>query len=179
LILRFFRRSPSRAVAERLYDQVAAASRQPGLYAGGGIPDTVEGRFESVSLHAILLLRRLRALPAPAAEVAQDFVDAVFRRFDMYLRELGVGDMGVGKRMKKLAQSFYGRAQTYNDALDAGDAAALAAALARNALGREEPADALAAYVIACDRALASQNLDAILRDGPAYPTPTETSHGR
>ncbi len=176
MILSLFRRNPRRAAMERLYDQVAAASRRPALYTDLGFPDTVEGRFESLSLHAVLLLRRLRALPPPAADVAQDFVDAFFRRLDASLRELGVGDMGVGKRMKKLARSFYGRAEAYDAPLDAGDADALAAVLGRNAVGTGEPAPALAAYVLACDRALAAQGLDAILGRGPVFAVPGEPS---
>jgi cytochrome b pre-mRNA-processing protein 3 len=120
-------------------------------------------------------MRRLRALPPPANDVAQDFVDTLFRRLDASLRELGVGDMGVGKRMKKLARSFYGRAQAYDEALDSGDAGALAEALGRNALGTGEPASALAAYVLACDRALAGQSLDDILGRGPVYADAKET----
>lgn len=160
---------------EALYDRVAAASRQPALFTDLGFPDTVEGRFESLSLHAVLLLRRLRGLPPPAGEVAQDFVDTFFRRLDASLRELGVGDMGVGKRMKKLARSFYGRAEAYDGPLDSGDVAALAAALGRNALGSEEPAQALAAYVLASDRVLAGQGLADIVGSGPAFADPKET----
>ncbi len=175
MILSLFRRNPRRAAMEALYNHVAAASRRPALFTDLGFPDTVEGRFESLALHAVLLLRRLRALPPPAADVSQDFIDAFFRRMDTSLRELGVGDMGVGKRMKKLAQSFYGRAQAYDAALDAGDDAALARTLGRNALGREEPAPALAAYVQASDRRLAGQSLDDILGQGPVFADPQET----
>lgn len=175
MILNLFRPSPRRVAMETLYNQVAGASRQPALYTDLGFPDTVEGRFESLALHVVLLLRRLRALPPPADAVSQDFIDAFFRRMDTSLRELGVGDMGVGKRMKKLAQSFYGRAQYYNEPLDAGDEAGLAAALGRNALGREEPAPALAAYVLACERMLAGQSLDDILARGPVFADPKET----
>lgn len=175
MILSLFRRNPHRVALEALYDRVAIASRQPALYTDLGFPDTVEGRFESLALHVVLLLRRMRALPPPAGEFAQDFVDTFFRRLDTSLRELGVGDMGVGKRMKKLAQSFYGRAQAYDAPLDAGDAAALAQALGRNALGGTEPARALAAYVMASDRTLAGQSLDDIMARGPSFADPKET----
>jgi cytochrome b pre-mRNA-processing protein 3 len=175
VILSLFRRNPHRIALESLYDRVAGASRQPALFTDLGFPDTVEGRFESLALHVVLLLRRLRSLPPPAGEFAQDFVDTFFRRLDTSLRELGVGDMGVGKRMKKLAQSFYGRARAYDEPLDAGDAAALAAALGRNALGREEPAPSLAAYVMACERTLARQDLDEIMARGPVFADAKET----
>lgn len=175
MILSLFRRNPHRIALEALYDRVAGASRQPALFTDLGFPDTVEGRFESLALHVVLLLRRLRTLPPPAGEFAQDFVDTFFRRLDTSLRELGVGDMGVGKRMKKLAHSFYGRADAYDGPLDRGDDATLAVVLGRNALGQAEPAPALAAYVVASDRALAAQSLDDILTKGPVFADPKET----
>jgi cytochrome b pre-mRNA-processing protein 3 len=132
----------------------------------------VEGRFEALCLHAILVLRRLSQLPAPAAEVAQDLVNSVFTQLDASLRELGVGDMGVGKRMKKLGAAFYGRAEGYEAALNAGDAAALRAVLVRNVLGGEGDGAGLAAYVRAADAALATADLDGLLGAGPPFPEP-------
>src|SRR5690349_12607645 len=106
MVLGIFRKDPRRVVVETLYQRIAAASREPMLYASLGIPDTVEGRFESVALHLILVLRRLRQLPPPANDVAQDLVDGFFRHLDRSLRELAVGDLAVPKRMKKLAEAF-------------------------------------------------------------------------
>ncbi|WP_204279719.1 ubiquinol-cytochrome C chaperone family protein, partial [Serratia marcescens] len=77
-------------------------------------------------------------LPSPGPDIAQDLVNSVFLQFDASLRELGVGDVGVPKRMKKLGAAFYGRASGYQGAIEAGDTPALALALARNVLGREE-----------------------------------------
>ncbi|WP_407522663.1 ubiquinol-cytochrome C chaperone family protein [Methylobacterium oryzisoli] len=175
MIRNLFRRDDGRRrVIEALHVRINAAARQPGLYLDLGVPDSVEGRFETLCLHVILMLRRLRQLPAPAEEVAQDLVDSVFAQLDSSLRELGVGDLGVAKRMKKLAQAFYGRAGAYDAALDAGDRPALAGALARNVLGRDDP-DAgapLAAYVAAAAEALGRQDLDALLGAGPVLPDP-------
>ncbi|GJD61532.1 ubiquinol-cytochrome C chaperone family protein [Methylobacterium frigidaeris] len=170
-----FRREDARRRAiEALHIRINAGARVPALYLDLGVPDTVEGRFEALCLHVVLVLRRLRHLPAPAADVAQDLVNSVFEQLDSSLRELGVGDMGVSKRMKKLAQAFYGRASAYDAALDAGDRDALAATLARNVLAREEPeaARGLAAYVAAADAALAGTDLDALMATGPALPDP-------
>ena len=151
------------------------ASRRPGLYTRLGVPDTVEGRFEALCLHAILVLRRLNRLPAPASEVAQDLVNSVFTQLDASLRELGVGDMGVSKRMKKLGAAFYGRASGYQGAIEAGDTPALALALARNVLGREEDgAEALAAYVLAAAAGLARIDLDGILGGAALFPDPAQ-----
>ena len=173
MITRFLRRNDARRRSiETLHMRINAASRQPALYTRLGVPDGVEGRFESLILHVILVLRRLNRLPAPAADVAQDLVNSVFLQLDASLRELGVGDFGVPKRMKKLGAAFYGRASNYDAALDAGDAAALRTALARNVLGSDDPeaASGLAGYVVLADRALAEADLDALLGAGPPFP---------
>ena len=175
MIAHLFRRGGGRAeVIRALHGRVIAAARVPALYTELGVPDTIEGRFEALCLHALLVLRRLRQLPAPAPDVAQELVDSVFRQLDASLRELGIGDFGVPKRMKKLAQSFYGRAAAYDPGLDSGDAAALAGPLARNVMATEDPAAAagLAAYVVAAERALAECDLDALLADRLRLPDP-------
>ncbi len=163
-MLGLFGRRRADAVIEALYQRIAAGSRQVPLYLRFGVPDTAEGRFEALTLHAVLVLRRLKALPPPAEDVAQDLVDLLFRELDRALRELGVGDLSVGKRIKKLAKAFYGRAAAYEGALDTGDPEQVALALGRNALDRDEPADPeFARYVIACDRRLSALSLDEIL----------------
>lgn len=169
-----------RRAIEALHGCIDAGARSPGLYRTLGVPDTVEGRFEALCLHVILVLRRLRALPPPAADVAQDLVNAVFAQLDASLRELGVGDVGVPKRMKKLAMAFYGRLETYGAALDAGDRPALAAALARNALSTSEAgeATALAEYALAAEALLAQASLDELLTSGPRFPDPDAIDAG-
>jgi cytochrome b pre-mRNA-processing protein 3 len=159
---------------ETLHLRINAASRMPALYTILGVPDTVEGRFECLSLHVILVLRQLDRLPPPAEDVAQDLVNAVFLQLDSSLRELGVGDFGVPKRMKKLGAAFYARAGGYDAALDSGNADALAQALSRNVLGVEEvgAATALARYVAASAAALSGSDLDALFTTGPHFPQP-------
>lgn len=175
MILRFFRRQDARRrTVETLHLRINEAARAPGLYLALGVPDTVEGRFEALCLHVILVLRRLKRLPAPAGDVGQDLVDSVFAQLDASLRELGVGDVSVLKRMKKLGAAFYGRAGGYDAALDANDEEALAARLARNVLGTErtEAAIGLARYVMAAHSGLQADDLDALLRRGPRFPAP-------
>lgn len=175
MIAGLFRRADRRRRTIRaLHQRIGEAARRPGLYDTFGVPDTVEGRFEALSLHVILVLRRLGQLPPPAADVAQDLVDSVFMQLDASLRELGIGDMGIPKRIKKLGASFYARAGAYGAALDAGDRTDLAAALSRNLLGRDDPQSAapLAAYVEACAAALSLQDLDGLLETGPGWPEP-------
>lgn len=129
--------SPSRAQkdAERLLWLVTNASRNPALFGEGRTPDTLDGRFELLGLHAALALLRLRQAPE-AEPLAQAFVDGLFRHLDSGLREEGVGDLAVPKRVHKLAGVFYGRADAYGAALGEG-ADALEAALTRNILGGE------------------------------------------
>ncbi len=125
---------------------VAARAREPEFFATFGVKDTLDGRFDLVVLHAWLVLERLQE--AGAAALSQAFVDAVFVGFDEALRELGAGDMGMGRRVKKFADAFYGRMQAYRDA---ADEAAMKAALIRNLYrGEAEPgAESLARYVLA------------------------------
>jgi cytochrome b pre-mRNA-processing protein 3 len=165
MILSLFKRKPADDHALTLCNRVIEASRQPALYQSGQVPDTFEGRFESLALHTFLLMRRLRALPAPAGDVAQELVDHVFS----HLRQAGIGDVSVPKRMKKLAQGFYGRVEAYEAALEAQDRTALIAALTRNVASGQDQAP-LADYVNASVAALASFDLDRLLTSGPKFP---------
>lgn len=169
-MLGLFRKDPRRAVVAALHQRIVAAARRPELYGALQVPDTLEGRFEVLTLHVVLVLEVLRGLAPPADEVGQELVDEVFRALEASLREMGVGDVAVPKRMKALAQAFYGRARAYDAALAAGDAAALAAALSRNVYAGASPGGALARYVLAARGRLAGVTLDALLRDGPAFP---------
>lgn len=172
MILGLFRKDPRAPLIEALHRRVAEAARAPALYARLGVPDTVEGRFECLALHLVLVLRRLRRLPPPAKDVAQDLVDAFFRHLDASLREMGVGDMGVPKRMKKLAQAFYGRAASYDAALDSADAGRVAAALAEPFGSALEALSGLARYVLAAEAALSADTLNTLLERGPNLPPP-------
>jgi cytochrome b pre-mRNA-processing protein 3 len=113
------------------------------------VSDTLEGRFELMTLNAALALIRLRAEPG-LAPLAQTFTDQLFRQFDAGLREEGVGDTSVPKHMRRLASDFYGRLRAYAAAIGARDEAALRDALARNALGAEADsfASVLARYAL-------------------------------
>jgi len=174
----FLRRNPNRALIAQLYQRIVDASRQQALYSQFGVPDTLEGRFESLTVHMVLVLRTLRRWPDPAADVARDLTDAFFAQLDASLRELGVGDVAVPKRMKRLAEAFYGRAQAYDAALDAHDEAGLAGALGRNVLGRAEPAAGLARYVLAAEKGLGALDLDRLLGEGPNFPPPQSLQEG-
>lgn len=175
MIWSLFRKDPRRALIATLYQRVATAARARGLYIALGVPDTVEGRFEALCVHVVLALRALRGRPAPAPEVASDLAEAFFRDLDSVLRESGVGDSKVPKRMKGLAEAFYGRARAYDGPLDSGSEANLAEALARNVTAGA-PALALARYVLVADRNLRAQELEDVLAAGPRFPAPESFS---
>lgn len=164
----FRKRTASLETIARLHNAVVDASREPGLYRSGMLPDTVEGRFESLVLHVLLLLRRLRTLPPPADDIAQELVDAVFAHLEIAMRESGVGDMGVPKRMKKLARAFYDRTLRYEEALTAGDEEAVAGEVGRRLALPSEEFSGIARYMLDLERRLAGCDLDRLL-DGSAW----------
>jgi cytochrome b pre-mRNA-processing protein 3 len=127
--LGLFRKSAANEAADRILASVMQAARDPALFGDDGAPDTLDGRFEMATAFAVLALLRLKAAPE-ADRVAQVFTDTLFRHFDAGLREAGVGDLSVAKRMKGLAGAFYGRLAAYQASI--ADEAALADALGRN-----------------------------------------------
>lgn len=168
-------RAAGRALTERVYGQIVAAARQPVLYADWGVPDTPLGRYEMVALHVFLVLHRLRGATGSAAALAQELTDAFFADLDHSIRELGVGDLGVPKRMKKLARMFYGRAKAYGAAVERGSVDEFAAALARNVRPGEAEwpqSNELARYAIAAHRRLADQPTAAIAGGEVVFPAP-------
>lgn len=129
-----FRRKPVHAAAALAYRSVVEQARRPGFFVALGVPDTLDGRFELICLHAFLYLRRLKGKESPAAALGQRFFDAMFADFDRSLREIGTGDLSVGRQVKRMAEAFYGRVRAYENGLASGDAE-LSAALARNLYG--------------------------------------------
>lgn len=127
------------AIATRLYGAIVAQARTPAFYSSLGVPDTVTGRFEMVVLHTVLVLDRLQRDQRERA-LGQKIFDLYCIDMDRSLRELGIGDLGVPKRMKKMTEAFYGRAAAYRAAISAGDAAALADAICRNVFAGEPAA---------------------------------------
>lgn len=157
MILSLLRRKRS-PVPEALYAEIVAAARRPGFYTDLAVPDTVDGRFELLILHAFLFLRRTKREDALSA-LAQDVVDRLFLELDRALREGGVGDLSVPKKMTKLAGLFYARIKGYEPHLDAGDRAGLAEVLERAIFaeaGNAEAAARLADYLFRADAELAA-----------------------
>jgi cytochrome b pre-mRNA-processing protein 3 len=167
------RRAADRRLIDRLHGEIVAASRNRALFAEYAIEDNFEGRFEAVALHSALVLRRLGAMQSPAPELAQELVDAMFRHFEIALREMGVGDIAVPKRMKTLAEAFVGRGAAYDLALDQGEGA-LAAALARNVYANCANPDRLTRYVEAARAALDKAPLEAFTLGPIPFPEPAK-----
>lgn len=161
-------------VIDGLYERIVAASRQPVFYAKWEAPDTPLGRFEMIALHMILVLRRVRNEEDPKVrETAQELTDLFFSDVEYAIRELGIGDLGVPKRIKKLARMFYGRAAAYGDALDAGDVEALAAAMQRNIrpdVENWQGARPLADYAVAAAGALDAQPVEKLIAAEISFP---------
>jgi cytochrome b pre-mRNA-processing protein 3 len=147
--------APPRGTIEAIYGMIVAQAREPLFYRAMGVADTVNGRFDMVLLHLWMVLRRLRPVEGGAG-LSQALFDHFCGDMDANLREMGVGDLTVPKRMQKFGEAFYGRAAAYDLALDAGDEK-LAQALCRNILGGGDIGHArqLAAYARAVIAALA------------------------
>lgn len=158
-IKEIFRRSGPPDAVHDLYRRIVEQARAPRFYEEYSVPDTVDGRFEMVALHMILVLRRMRRESESASEISQALFDYMFEDMDVSLREMGAGDMGVGKRVKAMVQAFYGRVASYEEGL-AGPGRELALALERNVFGTTDVdaavVDSLAAYVRAQDEHLAA-----------------------
>lgn len=165
LLSRMFGRRREDGRAETVYAAIVAAARRPEHYSDRDVPDTVPGRLEMIILHLVMLFHRLAGEGERGATLGQAVFDAFAIDMDRSLREMGVGDLGVPKRMKAIGRSFYGRLSVYGGALDRGDAAGLAVALQRNLFPEDAggaPLAGLAAYAMAMDRALAARDVAAI-----------------
>jgi len=174
---RFFRQSAAPSPAEALYLALVRQARQPAFYAGLGVPDSLDGRFDMVALHMALLLLRLKAEGAAGEALAQALFDIMFADMDRSLREMGVGDLGVGKRVKDMAAALYGRAAAYETGLQGADAM-LEAAVARNLYGTAAPSPGaasiatMARYVRQAAASLAAQPLTALAAGRIELPAP-------
>jgi cytochrome b pre-mRNA-processing protein 3 len=176
MMFHFFRRNPWNRNIASLYGMIVAQARATPFYRSYGVPDTVNGRFEMVVLHAVLVLHRLESEPAPLRGLGQALFDRFCGDMDGSLREMGVGDLAVPARMRKVGEAFYGRMAAYTAALAAPDLAPLVAALARNVFeaqtGTELGASRLAAYVRAVAGQLADQDGESLGRAELNFPDP-------
>ena len=184
MILARFRRNSQARTIHALYGAIVAQARSVAFYADYRVPDTVEGRFDLIVLHLVLLLNRLgrraeagrdfgQALLSQAL-LGQELFDAFCRDLDANLREMGVGDLAVPKRMQAFAEAFYGRQAAYLAALDAADERVFEKALARNIFpaGNDAGAAHLARYARAAVTRLDAQDDGALIRGEVIFPSP-------
>ena len=166
MLFRLFKGRRWNDAAEAVYGSIVRQSRRPDFYTRLGVADTLDGRFDMICLHAALVIRRLTVEGGSGPEVAQKVFDVMFRDMDHSLREMGVGDLSVGKHIKRMAKAFYGRAAAYEQGLAEGHDV-LVGALQRNLYRDVEPTDAqvdaMATYTERQAAALEGKSLDDIL----------------
>ena len=145
--MHLFRRTRGDGDTTALYDSIVAQARMPEFYVSCEVPDTVDGRFDMIALHAFMVLRRIKD---QHRDTAQALLEVIFDDMDRSLREMGAGDLGVGRRIKAMATALYGRINAYEEALEVSEEA-LADALRRNLYGTIDPdpgsVATMAAYV--------------------------------
>lgn len=194
MILAKFRRSPQARTIAGLYGAIVAQARQASFYTDYGVPDTPEGRFDLIVLHLILVLERLDRTGggndngitgtghASSYGLGQALFDAFCSDLDANLREMGVGDLAVPKRMRAFGEAFYGRRQAYLASFSATDERAFEKALARNIFpddGAGHGAARLARYARAVRRSLDAQQEGALSRGEVAFPAPEAFAHAQ
>ncbi len=170
-----------RDVVHELYLGVCEQARKPLFFKNLSVPDTLEGRFDMITLHAFLVMRRLKTVGDGGRDVSQLLHDVLFADIDQSLRESGVGDFGIGHKINRLSKTFFGRLLAYELALEAADAGdgsdqALVDALRRNVYGRGDPGSKIlhrmARYVRAQSAALATTPSSDILQGRLAFIAP-------
>jgi cytochrome b pre-mRNA-processing protein 3 len=167
----FFSPRAQVSAGRALFASANGQARNPAFYGEDAVPDTYEGRFELLALHVVLLLHRLKGDDPHVAETRQGLFDTFVRNLDDGLREMGVGDLSVGKKMRKLGAAVYGRLKSYNEALQGGETAVVP--LLIRTVFADAPSDgvhALAAYVIEADAALAALPTEQLLQGEATWP---------
>ena len=169
-----FKRASHMPPARAVYGEIVAKARQPWLYTRAGVEDSVTGRYAMVTLHTFLVLERLRGQGEKAADFGQELVDELFADMDRSLRELGVGDISVGKKVRKMSEVFYGACDAYHSALEQktdDNGKALSAALKRNAVQEagESQLQCLTDYTFEAHEALGQVPVDDIIAGRLAF----------
>ncbi len=178
-IISFFGRDSDSGAVGDLHTAIVNQARQSVFYAQHGVPDSLDGRFDMLVLHAYLVVRRLKQRGPAAEALSQQLFDLIFDDMDANLREIGVGDLSVGKKVKKMAQAFFGRAAAYDAGLEPGASPdVLELALRRNVYGTlPEPVAQqdlawLAGYTRSALAHLAAQPDEALLQGRISFPQP-------
>ena len=167
-------RTHRRRTARSLYGSIVARARAPVFYSDWGVPDTVQGRFEMIALHLVLMLRRLAAEGPAGERLARSLTEEFVVDLDDAMREMTFGDLAVPREVKRAAAALFDRHQAYGAALDSpaagGTAGAIRAQLSYLGCGEALDAEAIAAYVGRCASALAAEPPDVVLAGRAAWP---------
>ena len=170
MLRNLFRQRPHERQGDALYAVAVEQARQPAFYTALGVADRIDARFELYTLHVLILFLRLKQDGERGEVAAQKLFDTYISSLDNTLRELGVGDVSVGKKMRKLGESLYGRMNAYESPLRAEDVDALAASLAKNIYesADAETGRALARYAVASRQNLTAQSFETVSK-APAW----------
>ncbi len=174
MLFGLFRRRSLEA-EHRIYCAIVAQARQPVFYADFLVPDTIDGRFDLIVAHAVLYFRRMRGEGKDASEFSQNVFDLFFQDMDASLREMGVSDTRVPRKVKVMGEAFYGRADAYMPSLESGDSDELAQALGRNIYtDAPEPVaqKRLALYMLEAGRRLESLSIKELTDGKIDWPDP-------
>lgn len=144
MIMSLFRKDQKSGLPHSIYDEIVKQARNPWFYAECGAPDTVEGRFELLTIHVYLVLQRLKNQGEEATQLSQKIFDVFFENMDDSLREMGVGDLSVGKKIRIMAEAFYGRVGAYEECINKQSVKPLSQAISRNVFAKENAAGATA-----------------------------------
>ncbi|BAI71658.1 ubiquinol-cytochrome C reductase complex chaperone CBP [Azospirillum sp. B510] len=169
LLGRLGRRDRTAAAVGGLFTAIVAQAREPGFYRALAVPDTLDGRFEMMALHLLLVMRRLKGQGAEAAKLSRRLYETMVDDFEKSLLEMGAGDSGIARRVKTMARGMAGRIRAYDEALADPDEGRLEIALDNNLYGTVDPVPegvlpAMAAYARACAGTLDAQPLESLLR---------------
>jgi cytochrome b pre-mRNA-processing protein 3 len=170
MLRNLFRQRPDERQGDALYAVAVEQARQPAFYTALGVADRIDARFELYTLHVLILFLRLKQDGERGEVAAQKLFDTYISSLDNTLRELGVGDVSVGKKMRKLGESLYGRMNAYEGPLRAEDVDALAVSLAKNIYesADAETGRALARYAVASRQNLTAQSFETVSK-APAW----------
>ncbi|WP_428645499.1 ubiquinol-cytochrome C chaperone family protein [Roseibium sp.] len=174
MLFGLFRRR-SRDAEHRVYSEIVAQARQPVFYTDFLVPDTIDGRFDLIVAHAVLYFRRMRSEGKTVSDFTQTVFDLFFQDMDASLREMGVSDTRVPKKVRVMGEAFYGRADAYITAIDGGDIQALAEALERNIFtDNPEPVAQmrLAHYILQAASGLEAQTVADLMSAKIVWPDP-------
>lgn len=162
----FFKRSSSTIPPQQLYGSVMTQARSPEFFTDFGMPDTVMGRFDVLSLHIYLLARRFREEGSPIAmDLSQEVFDLYVYDVERALRELGIGDTSVPKKKKKMIRSFYGQIDDFDEAINTTDEAVISEKARLRYLSETENPNPqlLASYILKTEAHLKTLPMNALL----------------